>query len=400
MKLRVLFVDDEPNILNGIRRMLHGQRSEWDMAFVGNGPRALETMAEKKYDVIVSDMRMPGMNGAELLAQVKEAYPKTIRIILSGHSEKESIMRAVRPAHQYLAKPCDKLSLIDTISKAWSLRALMATDGLKSMISKIETLPSLPTLYLQVAEALEQPDCSLEKLAKIISKDPAMTAKIMQLVNSAFFGLPKKMTDISRAVVYLGLETIRSLVLSIGLFSKFNPKELPFLDLESLFDHSFRTANTAKNILKSEKANKDALDEAFMAGLLHDLGKLILAQNIPDVYADILTTAKTQSTGISEIEMSDLGATHAEVGAYLLGLWGLPDNIVEAVAFHHHPEKTPARNLGALIAVHAANVMDHYPKEVITQPDADRLNLDYLDRIGCLDRLASWHAIHAANGLE
>lgn len=192
MKRRILFVDDEPNVLQGLQRMLRPMRSEWEMEFAGGGEEALQKMEQAPFDVIVSDMRMPGMNGAQLLKEVARRYPDTVRIVLSGHSDREYILQLVTTTHQYLAKPCDAQTIKDTVNRACALRDLLTSKELSALVSQVKSLPSLPSLYTRIIEILQSDDPSLQKIGQIVSEDIAMSAKVLQLVNSSFFGIARR----------------------------------------------------------------------------------------------------------------------------------------------------------------------------------------------------------------
>ena len=391
MKKHILFVDDEVKILQGLRRMLRGMRNEWKVAFARSGAEALKIMAKANFDVIVSDMRMPEMDGAELLTRVKQAYPQTVRIILSGHADKETIMRTVRPVHQYLSKPCDADALKAVISRACALKDLLAADRLQHLVSQMEALPSLPTLYCEVMEALQESDCSARQIGEIIAKDISMTAKILQMVNSAFFGTPRHFSNPVEAVVFLGLNTVKSLVLTFGLFAKFDNRAIPGVVIESIYTHSLQTGILARKIAVAEKMDRKQTDNAFMAGLLHDLGKLVLADNLSDSYREVLDLTRETGVDYNEAEQSIIGATHGQVGAYLLGLWGLPDPIIEAVAFHHHPGNGPNMGVRSLSVVHAANSLEHYQGD--DNGSIPGLDLDYVADLGLIDHTALWRAL-------
>lgn len=337
-KLSVLFVDDEPRILQGLRRMLHSMRQQWDMTFVSSGRQGLEVFTQKPVDVVVTDMRMPGMNGVELLTAVQQRYPQTVRIVLSGHPDKDLILKSVSAAHQYLSKPCDAEQLIATVTRSCSLNALLTKETVRQIVARMDSLPSLPSLYTQIMAEVRSSDVSMQKVGRIVARDPAMSAKILQLVNSSFFGLPRRIADPVHAVNLLGLETIKALVLTAEIFSIFDSRNLPAGYIEDLWQHSLCTGDLAVRIAKSESLNKVSQDHSQMAGLLHDVGKLVLAAWLPDDYAAVLKrVADEPRQGYITIEEIILGVTHAEVGAYLLGLWGLPDPIVDAVLHHHAP---------------------------------------------------------------
>lgn len=393
MKKRILFVDDEPQVLRGIRRMLEPMHTQWDMTFVESGQAALEQLDHAPFDVVVSDMRMPGINGVELLTAVMERYPHTIRIILSGYADQQMILQSVVPAHQYLSKPCDSDLLQATVARACALRDVMSDAVLQRMVSGLTTLPSLPTLYLAILDVMASPTGSLEQVGAIIAQDMAMTAKILQLVNSAFFGVRSQVSSPAQAVGLLGLETIKSLVLSIHIFEQCDAACLRQFNLESLWQHSHEIATWAKKIAKEVHQDKRVADDAYMAGLLHDVGKLVLATNLPDTYSEIYALMQDQGCRAWEAEQHVLGVTHAEVGAYLLELWGLPKPVVEGVAFHHSPLSSSQCMFSPLTAVHIANALGHETPDTEAEI-AIPVEHDYLAALGLSDRLRDWYTAY------
>jgi putative nucleotidyltransferase with HDIG domain len=391
MKKRVLFVDDEVNLREGLRRMSYLLRDEWDMAFAESGVQALALLSKAPCDVIVSDMRMPGMDGAQLLDEVRQYYPQMVRIILSGHSDREMILRAVGPSHQYLAKPCDIETLLATLTRAYTLRELLVNEDLRRIITAMQTLPSQPAVYAEVVEAVQSPFASLEKIGELIQRDIGMTAKILQLVNSAFFGLRRPISNPVQAIRLLGLETVQALILSGQIFGIFDPSKVPGLSLDTLWNHSVTVGAYARSLAQEERCTREVIEQACTAGLLHDVGKLVLAVHLPELYKQTLTLIHTENIAAWQAEQMVFKATHAEVGAYLLGLWGLPDGIVEALAYHHnprhlreHPAFTP------LTAVHIADTLTRHMEAGDADSQAESVDLDYLTQIGLGDRLAIW----------
>jgi len=338
--------------------MLHPLRHEWDMSFVESGQEALAVMAQSPFDVVVSDMRMPGMDGAQLLAEVSRLSPHTVRIILSGYSEHETVMRSVKLAHQYLSKPCQPETLKSAVGRALALRELLDDHTLTGVIAGMESLPSLPAMYAEIMAELQSPEASVARVAQIVSKDIGMTAKILQIINSAFFGLPRHVTSAAQAVGLLGLDTIKGLALTLQVLGQFDEKEMRGFPVERLWEHSLAVATSARQIAKLRKSEEGIADDAFLAGLLHDVGILVLIKHLPIPYGRVLTLMEEKKISQWQAEKEVLGITHAEVGAYLLALWGLPDSIIEAVAYHHCPEKCPNKAFSALSAVHEANEKD------------------------------------------
>lgn len=391
---RILFVDDEPKVLQGIQRMLRSMRHEWDMVFAQSGQEALGILAEQPADVVVSDMRMPGMDGVQFLTEVRRRYPETVRIALSGHSEREMILRAVGPTHQYLAKPCDPELLKSVVARAVALRGVLSKETLRQAVAQMQSLPSLPQVYVEMVEELRSPDASIKKVGELIGKDLGMTAKVLQLVNSAFFGLRRHVTGPSEAAALLGLDTLQALVLSVQVFAQLDHARATGLCVETLWNHSMATGTLAKRISAAEGCEARVCDHALMAGLLHDAGKLVLAANLPDEYRRALAVARDAAVAQREAEERIFGTTHAEAGAYLLGLWGLPDPIVEALAFHHCPNECLADTFTPLTAVHVANALEHEADHVAEDRDASPLDSDYLARIGLAERLPVWRELY------
>lgn len=386
----IIFVDDEPRILHGLQRMLRGQRHEWEMTFVESGADAMDHLRSHQVDVIVSDMRMPVMDGAALLSLVQEQFPDVVRIVLSGHADMEAAMRALPVTHQFLSKPCDSDKMVAVISRACELMTQLNNDKLKSTIGKIDTLPAVPRVYQELSRSLADPEVAIEDIAAIVSKDVSISAKILQLVNSSFFGLASEITSMEQATSYLGLNMLRSLVLATEVFTGFaSNRSLDVAWLEAEQQHVTLTARIARELVDdvSEKA------DAYMAAMLHDIGKLILATSIPASFEQALISSEQNGVALYQAEEEVNGVSHAEVGAYLLGLWGMPYPIVEAVANHHHPRRVPHDELGILGAVHIADTLAH---DQLGQHQRAHLDEIYIESIGCADQIDAWHELAAS----
>ncbi len=386
MKKQVLFVDDEEMVLQGLQRSMRPMRNDWDMTFVDSGVKALAFMEKTTVDVLVSDMRMPGMNGVQLFGQVATRYPKTVRLILSGHADQDLILQCVGSAHQFLSKPCDPEALRLTVRRAMELEGSLKNAQLQQLLARMDHLPSIPSLYSEIVEKMNDPEAGLDEVGAIIAKDPGMTAKILKLVNSAFFGLRREVSNPADAAGFLGLDTIKSLVLSLNAFAQYENLKPEGFSLPALWNHSLSTAAAAKRIAQLEKADLKTVDQAFVAGLLHDTGKTVLACNFPDQYGKTIQAAEAQGADLLVAEQDAFGANHADVGGYLLGLWGLPASVVDAIALHHHPQQSADTAFTALTAVHAANAIVN--AGVGTAPVWDA---EYLNRLTLGVQAATWH---------
>lgn len=321
------------------------------MVFVTSGEAALEALASNTFDLIVTDMRMPEMDGATLLQLVRDRYPKVIRLVLSGQSDLESALRTVPIAHQFLSKPCEPVRLRNILERACHLQDLLDDEHLRSLIDGVSALPPAPRTYQALTNLISHPDTSVHEIASLVEQDIALSAKVLQIVNSAYFGLPQSVTSVQDAVKYLGTNLVRNLVLMFEVFGKFEAAvPLPGFSLERIQRHAILTAQVAKQFFTT----KPQMDGAFTAGLLHDVGCLIEATAFPGLFKQALELSHERDCPLHEAEREVMGTSHAEVGAYLLGLWGVPHSIVEAVAYHDAPWRVDHQGLDILDAVHIA----------------------------------------------
>lgn len=386
--MRVMFVDDEPQILKGIARMLDSADVDWDVITATSGEAALDEMTVKAVDVVVSDMKMSGMDGAELLEKVSRLYPSTVRIILSGQSSKAAAFRAVEPMHQYLAKPCEALKLRETIARSCSLRNVLQKTKSHDFMGNISRLPSLPDIYQKVVQEIESPDGTLEGLGKLLSQDLAMTAKIMQLANSAIFGLQSTVNSPVQAASLIGMDAIRSLVLSVSVFSSFDGDATPGFTIEDISKHSLYVGGLCQKIAKCEGLDRDMTNEAFTAGLLHDIGKLIFASHAYSDFANALALSSSQNIPSFQAEKEVLGIGHDYIGGYLLSLWGLPQSIVEGVAFHHSLTECKGTTLTTPAIVYIANYLG--TAESARHPQQTDAFNELVSELGLMDRVPVW----------
>jgi putative nucleotidyltransferase with HDIG domain len=383
---RILFVDDEPNVLAGLKRMLYSLRNEWDMKFVTSGAEALQCLSESPFEVLVTDVRMPGMSGVELLEQVVKLHPEVIRMVLSGTADVEITLQCVSLSHQYLLKPCDAQTLRATVQRAFCLRVLLYNPALRGLISQIQSLPSIPAVYGELTTVLRSSDASPQAVGRIMARDMGMTAKVLQLVNSAFFGIRREIANPVDAVVYLGMETVRALVFTASAFSRFQLSSRCHFSIDELQQHSLAVGTLARQIARSMGLIPAVVDHAFVGGLLHDIGKLVLASNYPEQYHEILQRVGEGSVRISDAECDTFGTSHAEIGAYLLWLWGLPDPVAEILALHHHPS-SDAEVPPAVVAVHFANAL-------VNEESERDMDLACLQTVRQEDPLPCWRQIY------
>jgi HD-like signal output (HDOD) protein/CheY-like chemotaxis protein len=372
-KRRILFVDDDRAILEGFQNLLYKDRKRWDLVFVDGGSAALAALAASPFDVVVTDLHMPGMDGTALLEEVKLRSPSTARIMLSGQAERDAIVRALPSLHQLIAKPCTVDELRTAIERGLDLGNGDRESRVRAAIGRVDKLPSPPALFFELTRLMESKHASLDTVAALVSKDPGIAAKILQLVNSAYFGAANPTASIKSAISRLGLERIRYLAMAAHVFA---PVEDPIEELTvgEIQAQGFVTASLAARFVP------EAADAAFAAGLLHDVGRLVLVLGLADEYRTVLRRLAVTQESTTAVENEMLGLDHAEVGAKLMSLWGLPAELEQVVRFHHAPDAAPPQLRALACAVHVAEAI----------AEGAEVDIGAIERAGYTEQLAAW----------
>lgn len=387
---RVLFVGDDQPLWQEVRSQPPGFSGDWTAEFAQTGPEALAWAEQGNFDAVVADVQLFDMSGVDLLDEIMQRQPNAIRIVLSEHGDLQKTVKCIGKAHHHLLKPCDIGMLISTLNQGLTLKSWLPSQSVQALIGKLRWVPSPPNLYFRIAREMESATASLETIGDIIAQDPPITAKVLQLANSAVFGLQLQVNQPVEAVAYLGLEATRTLVLLAHTFSEFERLPRVGFSVEELWFHSVQVGQFARQIALLEQHTSDLGEQAYAAGLLHDFGKVLFAANLPVDFGQAVTLAREEHVNLHLTENQTLGGSHAEIGACLLGIWGLPTPIVEAVALHHRPMAASQNVFGPVTAVHAANVFAHEmaPDNQTGAP----LELDqaYLQQLGLSDRAELW----------
>lgn len=378
---RILFVDDEPRLLRSLERGLRRQKRGWAMRFAGGAEEALAALDAEEVDVLISDVTMPGTNGVELLAQAREVCPGATRILMSGTSDGRLMMRAVPVAHRFLDKPVPIKELARVIDEALVLRELLLDPAIRSVVSRVDSLPSVPRAFDELNRALDDDNFSLSDIAAVVERDPAVSAQVLHIVGSAFFATPVPVTTIEEAVRHLGIGLLRDLVLVTGVFRLAEEGSLPAgFSIDGEHTHALEVARGARAV-----ADHDHKGAAYTAGLLHDAGKLLFAAELPEMWGPMMERARVDDKPLWEIESEELGVTHAQLGAYLFGIWGLRGEVVNAVAYHHQSFEP-----GELDATGAVQLADQV---INAEASGDPISDDQLAEWGVLERVQAWRAL-------
>jgi putative nucleotidyltransferase with HDIG domain len=361
----------------------------WAVVGAATASAALKEARKQSFDVVVANYDLPDLSGTELLNRFRVSHPKTVRFIAATEAFKEKVMCHAVRGHQFMAVPFDRTTLKSSIER--SLAAdYGVSDSLRELVGRMRTLPSIPSLYVEVLNALKDPDMPAEKIGDMISKDLAMTTKLMQVLNSAYYGFPRPITDPTEAVGLLGFEAVKALIVTVKLLSQYDKAKPVYFSIDNIWRHSTRVARAARVMALRETGDNDCSSLAYTAGLTHDLGKVILAANFDVQYEGAHSVARKQRIPLWEVEKDFFGATHGEIGAYLLGLWGMPQEVIKAAAFHHQPLRAGDTTFTALTAVHVANALEYEGNSEADGLPVPVLDAAYLQPLGLLERVELW----------
>lgn len=381
----ILFVDDDRHVLDGLRNLLRRDRHRWALRFANSGEEALAELERQPADILISDMRMPGMDGAALLATARHLFPETARIILSGQADRESVVRAAPVAQQFLTKPCQPDILRGVIERILDLRDRLSAPTLRHIVGSVRGLPASPEVYWEFKARSQRGGATVEELTAIIQQDAAMSIKVLQMANSPILGLRQPVADLAEAMTVLGLEMTTALVLSAPVFvvserqgSNINAH------ICGLQARSLLVANLVSRLLPEDIH----AGTAFTAALIHDIGRVILHLGVPEGCKVAWATAHADGRPLYLVEREVIGAGHPEVGAYMLALWGLPLSLVEVAALHHAPSDSPSCASHLLAAVHVVTTL--VADGSCCAPNQEALDLAFIERIGLADELPRW----------
>lgn len=392
MKKRILFVDDDPQALSALKALVSPMARDWTLSFALGGAEALKLVRNSVFEVVVTALEMPEIDGRQVLEQVLGTHPATIRVAFSGRKDEHLLAQSIGLVHQALPRPCSFEDLTALVGNACLVGSQQVDEDVRWVIGRVDHLPVVPRLYQDLRTALEAEEVTVKVVGEIIRQDVAMTARILNLVNSAFFGLRRTVESPQEAVAFLGTETIQALVLVHGLFDQVSALGTEALALEDVWRHGLSVARGARALAAMEGLSRHLMAEAFMGGLLHDVGILVLAQHFPERYDRVLRHAAAERLPISGFEKREFGVSHAEVGAYLLGLWGIQSAVLKVVSLHHTPGLLRATSFNPVLAVHLADdlcgAQGHHV--LFERPGLDHRTLLAL---GLVDHLPGWRRV-------
>jgi len=394
-KTRILLIDDQIDCLDQLKASLSSKQDDWTLEFSNNPQQALESIFSDPPTIVICDYSMPQINGAQLLREAESAHPFLHRFIIAEREDMGILEDGIGSAFHFLPKPCPADRLISEIQRCLSVEKWLGKTQIKNIVGTLGELPSLPSIYLKIVEALNDSNVSIESVGKAISTDITISARILKIVNSSYFGFEETISDISQAVSVLGIETVKNLVLAIQVFSE-SQHGKPDSQTDQLWQHSMNVATAAKNLMMYETGSSKLAEGAYTSGLFHDIGKLIMQRAAPSAYESAQEFAQKKEIPSWEAEDEVLGCNHAEAGAYLLARWGLPIEVIESAALHHEPVNSSGSSFSSLAAVYVGNRL---LKEKQTNPNTE-YECKFISGLGKSTEWPAWRKIVAGNDIE
>jgi HD-like signal output (HDOD) protein len=390
----VYVVDDQSAVLEAVLLLLESIDPTWRVRAFTSPAAALAAVKTEPPDLVLSDQYMPEMQGSKLLEEVRVAAPNAVRIIMSGYVDINALSTVIS-AHQYIAKPFDMLQIKDLIQRTFAARARMEHQGLQEVVTALRSLPSLPHIYYSLLKELGSEGCSVDAIAQLVARDAGLSTKLLQLANSPLFGRGSLVSSPFEAVMCLGTEMIKAVVLSQEPFRRYEQIERPEIDVPRLWNHCWQVAHLVQRICLERELPQAKADEAFLAGILHEIGKLILLDNFPQPFHEACQAARQARAPLTPFLTSTFHAAPAQLAAYLLELWGLPSAVIQAVSCQEHPENEPSRQFSLATALYIADQVAtrKSPPDSFAIPD---WNAECLKALGCEPDLAVWQRFDAA----
>lgn len=388
-KPTVLFAGPDPVSVGQFHTQVPKDQSTWELATAESGEETFRHLKQGRFDAVIFDDEFP-RSELDAFYQTLEPQSSTVAFIRSDRMAPSAEGEVPLPV---LSKRSDLKAVDSAIRRGLLRRELGLNAAVQTLSSETKTVPSLPSTFQQICRELENPEVDLETVAMHLSNDPVISARVLQAVNSAAFGLAREISNTFEAVSLLGVEETRSLVLFSGMVAQFDASRCAGFMVEAYWMHSLITAQFARWICRQEACPKTTGEQAYTAGLIHDLGKLILAANLPERYTETIRHMKSNRCSAAVAEAEILGVDHALLAGYMLADWALPYEIIEAVAFHHEPQRSDSDPFSPCAAVHIADALAHERNAGEKDTTLERLNLPFLQSRGVLDHYPDWRKI-------
>ena len=388
-RVSALYVGNESALVDFFTRIDQNCGIGWTGASVADRASVGEFLSNNECDLILVDADLNGSDGYDLLEQMRREHPAILRFVVADPNKKQEMVRLLTVAHQAIARPYKIEGLCRQLKNGIGLHNLLSSDALTARISAIQSLPCLPETYSKLTAELANDSASAKRVAELVSADAAVTAKLLQIVNSAFFGLSRRVEDVIHAVNLVGFDTVRSLVLTAGAFDSFKGLNVPDSSIDEIYSASLNVGARSRLLAHSFGVHARDTEDSLLGGMLHTIGKLVMAKYFREELIEALELCRETRISLSAAEEKVLGVNDAAVGAYLLSLWGLSNPIVEAVALYQQPSRCSEVVLGPLTFVHLGWAMTDDERRRVRDEKDSSVDNDYLEKLGLRGQLTA-----------
>jgi HD-like signal output (HDOD) protein/CheY-like chemotaxis protein len=391
MKRCIYIVDDQAPVLETAVLIMRSIDRQWEVTGFKDPLEALAAVQAKAPDLVLSDQLMPGMLGSQMLEQIRAISPASIRIIMSGYVPLNKLA-LITAAHQFIAKPFDTMKLRESIRRGFAAQERISDKALQGVVTSLRSIPSLPQAHHALLRELEDDTTATANIARLVTEDPGLSLKVLQLANSSLFGQGYVITSPVDAVMCLGTDMISAIVLAQSLFRHYESLAHFDINLKQIWSHCWQTACFAQQLCREMQLPRRAGEEAFLAGLLHETGRFILVDNFPKQFQAACQSARQMSSPLGPRLREAVLASPAQITAYVLELWGMPPAIIDAVAAQDQPAANQTSGLTLTSALYVADGIASRQ----TPPDPfapEEWNTDYLQAIGCLEKISEWEKL-------
>jgi HD-like signal output (HDOD) protein len=391
MKKCIYVVDDQVPVMETAVLIMRSIDPQWEVSGFKDPLQALAAVQAKAPDLILTDQVMPEMLGGQLLEQVRTISPTTIRIIMSGYV---ALNKRALPtsAHQYIAKPFDTIKLREMVRRSFAAQERMADKGLQTLVTSLRSIPSLPQAHHALLRELEDNRNATANIARLVGEDAGLSLKVLQLANSPLFGQDYLIDSPFDAVMCLGTDMITAVVLSQSLFQHYESQGMGEINPRQVWSHCWQTAYLAQHICREMRLSRISGEEAFLAGLMHETGRFILADNFPDQFQAACHKARQMKSPLVPRLREAFQASPAQISAYVLELWGMPAGIIAAISQMDSPVRGQFNgfSLAAALYIGDSIASRQMPPDALAAEEWDEA---YLKAVGCLESIPVWEKL-------
>jgi len=392
LSISILMLDQQSELKNSLEKRFQKANNHYEILFTSSEDEVPIILENENIDILICEMSMLKNGGVQFFEDINQKHPDIIRFLFIEDDEQDLALKSMLHINHFIKKPVDANIICRFIDRIVNVRTVLGSEKLLLLSTRVNNLPSLPEVFFQLMEELQTECPSVPKISKLIEHDSSIASRIIQIVNSPAVGLSHRINNIEQAISLLGLIMTKTLVMYAGVNSYLHTPVHILATAESINNHSFTIGNLAEAISMAETGSYALSQEAKMAGILNNIGYLLLLNN-PETQINIKNILYAEKQTLFEAERMHTSITHGEIGAYFLGIRGFNESLLEAIAYYYRPNVRPASGFNTLTSLHIANALTPSPLKSIIPCKKLQLDYHYIEKLGLIDRIETWQAI-------